>query len=90
VIHDVRSCKNAYNYYCNYILECQFHHGGCVKFSSLFRFLTMTNETLNLGIDVKVGGPTKMNHNIIMHFLCYSARKLTVTTTVPMRNLELS
>jgi len=50
----------------------------------------MTNETLDLGIDMKVGGPAKMNHNIIMHFGCYAAEKLTVTTTVPMRILELS
>ena len=41
-------------------------------------------------MDMKVCGPTKMNHNIIIHFVCYVAGKLTVTTTVPMRNLELS
>ena len=31
-----------------------------------------------------------MNHNIIMHFVCYAAGKLTITTTVSVRNLELS
>ena len=31
----------------------------------------MTKETLNLGIDVKVGRPTKINRNIIMHFVLY-------------------
>jgi hypothetical protein len=48
------------------------------------------DETLNLSVDVNVGRPTKINHNIIIHFVCYAAGKLTVTTTVPIGNIELS
>jgi hypothetical protein len=49
----------------------------------------MTNEKLDLGIDMKVGGPTKMNHNIIMNFVFYAPEKLTVTTSVPLQILRV-